>query len=287
LVIETIKSGNLKRNVYAFNRNLIAVFKKIPGVLILLFSLFLVTSCIPQKKIIYFQDKEGQTSQNQFTNHRFQYKLRAGDEVMVKIVGLDDKTASLFLDKNSQNANLTQNSQGGMIYYQTLTLNEEGYIPFPTIGKINIKGLNIFDARKIIQDSLNSYVNYGSVEVKLANFKVNVLGEVNNPGTFYNFDEEGTILDAISMAGDLTEYGNRQKISVIRQNENGTQIVCVNLTDKSIFTSPVYYLQPGDVVYIPALGAKAFGFANFQWSVLFSVISTTFSAISIIVLLNK
>ena len=245
------------------------------------------TSCIPQKKIIYFQDSEGSGSQTQFTNPRFQYKLRPGDEIMVKIVGLDDKTASLFTDKNSQSTNLAQNSQGGMIYYQSLTLNEEGYIPMPTIGKIKIGGVNIFDARKIIQDSLNAYVNYGSVEVKLANFKVNILGEVNNPGMVYNFDEEGTILDGLAMAGDLTEYGNRRNISLVRQTENGVQIIPVNLTDKSIFTSPAYYLQPGDVIYVPNYGAKAFGFADFQWSVLFSVISTTFSAISIIVLLNK
>ena len=245
------------------------------------------TSCIPQKKIIYFQDSEGSASQTQFTNPRFQYKLRPGDEIIVKIVGLDDKTASLFTDNKNQSSGVFQYGQGGMIYYQSLTLNEEGYIPMPTIGKIKIGGVNIFEARKIIQDSLNAYVNYGSVEVKLANFKVNVLGEVKNPGMIFNFDEEGTILDALAMAGDLSEYGNRRNISLVRQTENGVQIIPVNLTDKSIFTSPAYYLQPGDVIYVPNYGAKAFGFADFQWSVLFSVISTTFSAISIIVLLNK
>ena len=261
-------------------------FTRIAPLSVLIF--FILSSCIPQKKLLYLQDEgSNKTITGSFTNPRFQYKLKAGDEIQVKIIGLDDKTATLFSDKNTQSLNIQYNSQGGVLYYSSLTIDQNGNIPLPTIGYINLAGKNIFEARKVIQDSLNAYVNYGAVEVKLTNFRVSILGEVKAPGTFYVYDEEATIFDVLGMAGDLTPYGKRNDISVIRQTDQGHEIIKINLLDKNIMTSPVYYINPGDVIYVPNMTARAFGIANFQWGTLLSIISTTLSAISIIVYLGK
>lgn len=251
-------------------------------------SLLLFSSCIPQKKILFLQDRNTKkTISGNFINPRFQYKLKPGDEIQIKIIGLDDKTATLFSDKTNQNISFQNASYGGILYLNSITLDQSGNIPMPTIGLINLNGKNIFEARQIIQDSLNAYVNYAAVEVKLVNYRVSVLGEVKNPGTFYIFDEESTIFDVLGLAGDMTPYGKRNDISVIRQTLQGPEIININLLDKNLMTSPAYYIYPGDVVYVPNMAARAFGLANFQWSTLLSIISTTLSAISIIVLINK
>jgi polysaccharide biosynthesis/export protein len=247
------------------------------GFLFILPLIFLtLTSCIPQKRILILQDKSGNnTSSGEFNNLQHQYKIRPGDELFIRVEGLDDKTATFF---STGTGNIGQQMQGGM-YYTSNTVNDKGLLNYPGFGDIPVAGMGIFDIERILQDSLRNYVNFGSLSVKMANFRVGVLGEVKAPGTLNIQDEYATIFDVIAMAGDLTPYGNRNKITIIRITDQGTKYQEVDITDRNILSSPYYYIYPGDVVYVPQMASKAFGLASFQlgnWlSLMGTLISTT------------
>jgi polysaccharide biosynthesis/export protein len=126
----------------------------------------------------------------------------------------------------------------------------------------------------ILKDSLNHILNQPIVTVKLVNRFVSVLGEVKNPGHYPYSQEKLSIFDAVGMAGDITDYGNRDKAILIR-NDNGENMrVNVNLTSSDILTSEFYYLRPNDIVYIKPLREKFWGLRQFPWSVFFAAITT-------------
>ena len=249
----------------------------------ILFTLSLFTSCIPQKKLIYLQNKTGVNSTSQeFNNPMKYYKVKPGDELYFKVIGLDEKTSSLF----GGNMQTNQQMQHG-IYFHSLTINDSGMVFLPTIGMVSVAGRTIDDIQTEVQHKLNEFVNYGAVNIKLANFRVSVLGEVENPSTIDITDDITTLFEVLSLTGDMTPYGNRQEVKIIRQTKDGIVYNVVDITSKDFLNSEFYYIYPGDVIYVSPLAGKAFGLADFQWGILFSIISTAFSAISIIVILNK
>jgi polysaccharide biosynthesis/export protein len=250
----------------------------------ILFTFSLFTSCIPQKKLIYLQNKAGSNSTSQeFNNPMKYYKVKPGDELYFKVIGLDEKTMSLFAEKQQGIQQFQQQS----MYFQSLTVNDSGLVSLPTIGLISVKGRTIDDIQIEVQKKLNEFVNFGAVSIKLANFRVSVLGEVENPSSYFISDDITTLFEVLSLAGDMTPYGNREEVNIVRQTEKGLTYNTIDLTSRDFLNSEFYYLYPGDVVYIPQLAGKAFGLASFQWGTLLSIISTTLSAVSIIIYLNK
>jgi polysaccharide export outer membrane protein len=279
----------MKRLLYFRRKRLLRILKTLAPAcrqaVFILFTLYLFSSCIPQRKLIYLQDEKGkeQTSQT-FNNPIKYYKVKPGDELYIKVVGLDEKTSTLFTDKNDQRT--LQFIEKG-IYFQSYTVSDSGTINLPTIEKVFVSNMTIDEIQNVIQDKLKDFVNFGSISVKLANFRVSVLGEVETPSNIFIADDITTIFEVLSLAGDMTPYGNRQEVNIIRQSKDGLTYNKVDLTAKNFLNSEFYYIYPGDVVYVPQLKGKAFGFAEFQWGTLLSIISTTLSAISIIVLIKN
>jgi polysaccharide export outer membrane protein len=162
------------------------------------------------------------------------------------------------------------------------SIDKEGYLFLPVIGKILVKDKTISEVIVILKDSLIHILNQPVVSVKLVNRYVSVLGEVKNPGHFPYSQNKLTIYDALGLAGDITDYGNRSKVILVR-NENGENIrINVNLNKSEILTSDYYYLRPNDIVYVIPLRKKFWGFNQFPFGILLSAITTGLLFYSII-----
>lgn len=219
-----------------------------------LLVLAIATSCSVPKNITYFQDLESEAILQ--TDNILDIKVKPEDKLSITVTTQDPALNQLFNLVTTQNRleyvnTLTTSGQGSVAYY---TVAPDGDINFPVVGKIHIAGLTRSEVADKIYNELTSrnLVKDPIVTVEFANAKVSVLGEVLRPGK-YNFNEDHvTILDAIAMAGDLTNYGVRDNVLVVRRNSMGEQQAYrVSLLDaKELAKSPVYYLQQDDVIYV-------------------------------------
>ena len=144
------------------------------------------------------------------------------------------------------------------LYLNGSTINSVGMIEIPVIGKVYLLGQNLEEAKKSIQKAVDEYLKDAIVIVKLANFQVTILGEVNRPGTFPVFKENVTIFEALAMAGDLSDYANRQKLKIVRTHNNKKKIYKVDLTDQQLLLSDFYYLRNDDMIYVEPLKYRTF-----------------------------
>lgn len=248
--------------------------------LALLFCLALTgSSCISNKKMIYFPDPDFNTRElTPIQNQPEVYRLQARDILSIRIKSMDVESSDFFnLTAREGFMNLNQAS----VYLSGYSIDENGNVELPEIGEINVKGLTLNQAQTKIQEKVALYLNNATVIVKLISFKITVLGEVKNPGYYNIYNDQATILEGLGMAGDLTDYGNRQNITLIRQTEAGTAGVLVNLRDPDLLSSKFYYLQPNDVVYVQPLNAKNTR-ANLNS---LGIIGLAFSAASTIILI--
>lgn len=240
-------------------------------------SLFFIASCIPQKRILILQDKT-KTNPREFSQKVPQHKIQTGDELYVKVIGLDAKSFAFFNGLPYSENGITSN--GGItqanssIYINSYTVNDSGYIPFPMIQKLMVKDMYVDDAQRLLQDSIAKYTNFAVVIMKYVNFNVTILGEVTHPGTVIVDNDQITIFQAIGLVGDLTDYANRNTVTIMRKTVTGTRMIPVDLTNRSVFDSECYYLMPDDVVYIAPMTAKEFGLKNFQLGTFLSFLST-------------
>lgn len=135
---------------------------------------------------------------------------------------------------------------------QQYLVNNEGEIDFPVLGKLKISGLTKNECESLIQEKLKPYLKETPIiNVRMVNYKISVLGEVNKPGTFTVSNEKVNVLEALAMAGDMTVYGLRNNVKLVRENAKGQrEIIELNLNDASLLTSPYFYLQQNDILYV-------------------------------------
>ncbi len=187
----------------------------------------------------------------------YQYYLQPGDRVEILVTALNPLAAQAFNIVVSNNTTSGQASLGspGSSFSATPStsgylIDKNGNINFPELGDISVAGLTTDSVASKIQTTLLQYLKQPTVIVNLLNFKVNVLGEVNRPGTIVVPDGKISILEAISQSGDLTIFGKRENILVVREKNGQRAFGRVDLTSNNIFNSPFFYLEQGDVVYV-------------------------------------
>lgn len=197
----------------------------------------LFTACKLKEKIVYFnQSSNDSTSTTVFVP----IKIKVDDYLSVQVTDLDNETVALF------DPELRSDNSGEFGYLVDVL----GQIALPVIGKVSVLGLTKTDAEELIVKRLKEYLKNPIVHIRILNFKVTVLGDVKSPGTFTIKTQRLTVLDAIGMAGDLKMNGLRNNILVLRDNDGIKQEYRLDLTAKSALSSPVYYLQQNDVVYV-------------------------------------
>ncbi|MCK9616610.1 MAG: polysaccharide biosynthesis/export family protein [Lentimicrobiaceae bacterium] len=237
------------------------------------------TSCISQKKVRYLQEqsKEINTSGQEFVQEKIlSYKVKAGDNLYVRVTSLDPKTYTFFNGEASTTySSGYYMSSESSVYFSSYVVNDSGYIDFPIIGKIKIGGQTIEQVKSTIQSEVDEYLMQTNVIVKLANFKITVLGEVQRPGKFLIYQDYINIFEAIGLAGDLKTFAQRNKIILVRETEKGSKVFNVDITKKNVLESEYYYLKPNDIVYVQPMNSKTWTFESFPYAVVLSTLTTT------------
>jgi len=144
------------------------------------------------------------------------------------------------------------------LYVNGYTVSDSGYIEIPVLGRIQVVGKTMDEAIVALRERAAVYLKDATVIVKLLSFRVSVIGEVYRPGSYSNPSNQLTVLEAISMAGDITDYGNRKQVLVLRPTATGTNTFRLDLTSKNILTSDGFFLLPNDIVYVEPIKSKTF-----------------------------
>lgn len=221
-----------------------------PRAMICFLLLIWLSSCYSRKELIYLQDSNFSNEYpTQIKNRRPEYKIQVNDVMHVNIQNPDIETAQYF-SYGGGNNNMQVFGNPSTLYVTGYPVTEDGYISIPLIGNVKVEGLTINEARNLLQQEVSKFLKNSSVDLKLISFKISVMGEVNNPGYYYIYNGQATILEGLSLAGDITDYGNRNNIKLIRQNDDGVEVVLLNLTESEVMKSKYYYLLPNDVIYV-------------------------------------
>ena len=182
--------------------------------------------------------------------------------------------------RNQGTSYISQSESGGYLYGYDVS--PEGNIVLPAVGTVKVGGLTLEETRKLLQASADKVFKNSTVECKLLSFKFTVIGEVRSPGTYINYNNYLTVLEAIGRAGGLSDYGCRDRILVVRPVDGGTKTYRLNLQDKQILSSEAYFLLPNDVVIIEPESKKIF---NLNLPTFSFIVTTTLSAITTTLLL--
>jgi polysaccharide export outer membrane protein len=251
------------------------------NVLTILAFCLIISSCISQKKLQYVRDKNDDVKT--FKEAGLQdYRLKPNDELYIQVTSQDDAAASIFANSRQESTNYMSSITPYGASLMSYSIDKEGYLLLPVIGKIQAKDKTVAEVSMIVQDALKNVLNQPVVTVKLVNRYVSVLGEVKNPGHYGYSQEKLTIYDAVSMAGDITDFGNRKHVILIR-NEDGTNTrINVDLTKSAILTSEYYNLRPNDIVYVKQVRQKFWNISQVPISLFLSAVTTALLIYSII-----
>jgi len=231
------------------------------------------SSCIPQKKMLYLQVQDEADTITKFQNERkIEYLVQPGDNLYIRVVTPDENSTFLLNPLTIGNQNISNDAS---VYLNSYSVTESGYLDFPMVGEILVKNLDVEEIQKKIEDKLNTLLIQFVVIVKLVNYNITMLGEVNRPGQYKIYQNNINIFEAVSMASDLTDFANRNKVAIIRQTKTGSEVVYVDMTNQDLLLSDYYYLRPNDILYVQPVKGKQFTFANFPYGVVFGFISST------------
>ncbi|MBB6235771.1 polysaccharide export outer membrane protein [Pedobacter sp. AK013] len=209
----------------------------------------IISGCAARRDLVYFSNLAKQTSEVKLQGQ--EVKIQQNDLLSVSINSLNQESNVLFA-VNTRNASSENNYK-----VDGYRVSKDGMINLPVVGNVRLEGLTIEQAQATISKELDKYVKKPVVDVQLVNFKVTVIGEVNKPSTFTVQGDNINLLEALGMAGDMTVYGKRENILVIRQQDGQRVMKRLNLNNQDVMDSPFFYLKQNDVVYVEPDKSKA------------------------------
>lgn len=248
-------------------------------IVILFASLFIMSSCSSYKNVPYLQNPEV-VNELKKELPLYDAKIMPKDLITIMVNTTDPEAAAPFnLTAQTAANNARSNSLYSQPTLQQYLVNNEGDIDFPVLGRLHVGGLTKNQTEDLIREKLKPYLREEPiVTVRMVNYKISVMGEVARPGTFTVNNEKVNILEALAMAGDLTIWGKRDDVKLIREDAQGKrEIITLNLNDANLITSDHYYLQQNDILYVTPNKTKA------KNSDIGSSTSLWFSATSILV----
>lgn len=212
-------------------------------------------------------------------------RLEPRDELIITVTSLVTEATAIYNLPLNNPAISYSIKQTQSPTQQTYIVDTNGEINFPVLGQLKVEGMTTLELRKYLEEEIGKEVEDPFVLVQMVNFRVNVLGEVNSPGTRYITREQCTLLEVLAMSGDLTQYGMRDGVILIREEENGDRTYHrLNLNDVEIFSSPYFYVKQNDVIYVAPNKIKQENSKyNTNNAYKLSVLSTIVSACSVVV----
>ncbi len=253
----------------------------------LLFFVLIISSCASRKDVVYYQNIDNLTNPKESIS--FEIKIQPDDLLMIIVSAEDQETAIPFNLKsfgaiNPKQPDILMGQQSMQLYL----VDANGFIDFPVLGKLKLGGLTRTEVLKVFQEKISKYIEKPIINLRILNFKISIQGEVVMPGTYSINSERITLIEALSMAKDLTIYGKRDNILIIRE-ANGTKTYNrVDITKADFINSPFYYLSQNDVVYVEPNKNKINGAAvGPNTNVIISLTSLVITLITLIVTTTK
>jgi polysaccharide biosynthesis/export protein len=251
--------------------------------LILTIAILLASGCTSQKKLAYLDNLPQPTGQESFTLAIPDYKIQNRDVLYITLKAMNPEgQIEDFLSGNAGSGGGTfmQGEAGGYLY--GYDVKPDGTVILPVVGIITVEGKTLEEIRKVLQDEFSKHYKNAILECKLLSYKFTVIGEVKSPGTYVNYNNYLTVIEAIGRAGGVGDFGNRDRVLVVRPSEKGTKTFRLNLQDKSILSSEAYFLLPNDVVIVEPMKQKIF---NMNLPTISFVISTFTATVTMTLLL--
>ena len=216
-------------------------------------------ACGNYKKIAYFRDLQDSAKSQTISTIAYKELIIKSDDILsVTIQTIDPQNASSINQVTTApvvEQALGTSTEGAPV--MGYLVDREGNIELPMLGKIKLAGLTTLEAREFIKRKVSVFYKEPTIQVRFANFKITVLGEVARPAPYILPNEKLTVLDAIGLAGDLTVYGKRENVMLIRENNGKKDVYRFNLNSSDTFRSPAFYLQQNDIIYVEADKVKA------------------------------
>lgn len=212
-----------------------------------------MASCRPTRNLAYFSDLQEQQIYAEQIRETSEPAIQPDDLLSITVTSLSPEANSLFnrgvlpagtvTDFSTDNRRTNIQSEGYLV-------DDEGYIDFPVIGKVKLGGLTKKESKDCLKTLLKEYLKEPIVHIRYLNYRITVIGEVNRPSTFTIPSEKINILAALGMAGDMTAFGKRENVLVIREENGERKMTRLNLNNTDVFSSPYFYLQQNDVLYV-------------------------------------
>lgn len=242
--------------------------------ILIILSLLLTSSCITNRDLEYIRsNKEIKKAKA----NKQAYRLQMGDLISVQISTTTEQQHDFFNKENTSNSQLMMQNP----YLYGYLIKEDGNLDLPSFGIVKAEGFTLRELENVIKQIAVSYFELPVVKLNIINFEISILGEVNSPGTFKIVDPAVNILYALSLAGDMTQFGNRKKVKVIRNDNEVNRVFYVDLTKKGVLNNTDFMLQPHDIIYVAPLKKKFYAFNNIT-----NVASMALSAVTLFLLIN-
>lgn len=249
-------------------------------ILIFLTVIFSLSSCVSRKKLTYLQYSDRSVKheipEGQQTSVTPEvYKVMPYDNLYIRVITPDPQWSALF-NADVGSAGVTQESAALSGY----SVDVDGFIEIPYVGKLKVGGATLSEIKTQLDSIFKNYVTDAAITVRLVNNYVTLIGEVTAPGRYILTKDRITIFDALAMAGDMSDYSNRQKVQMIRPSPYGPVIKEFSLGDRSILSSEYYYIMPNDIIYaIPGQG-RSFQVNSTVWTMFLTTITSALVVIS-------
>ena len=243
----------------------------------------LMSSCISNKQLIVFKTVTAETAEeiNKTMKPQPEPRVKINDALIITVSALDPEAVIPYNLPTVSYESPTSSTVPTSSSFQYYTVDEQGYIDFPILGKLYVVGLRQSEVISLIEGKLQGQVVNPIVTMRFLNARVTVLGEVKRPGTYTLNNGRMTLLEALGVAGDLTQYANRSNVLITRENNGKVEFARLDLRSEEVFTSPYFYLQQNDVVYVEPNQARST--SNQSIGLWLSMVGTVASAATVVV----
>ncbi len=241
-------------------------------------ALVLFSSCVPMKKQIYLQSQED-SAKTEYVNTKYlDYKLQTGNNLFVQVISSDRDAVEFFNAGYGSSGNIYYDAA---IYLNSYVVNDSGFVELPFIGEIYVKGLTIAEVKTKVEGIIGKFLKKTMIQIKLVNYNVSVVGEVDRPGQYKIYQDRINIFEILSMAGDMTTYAKREEVVIVRHTENGSKMHRIDILSDEILESEFYYIMPDDIIYVQPIRGKNFAFSAFPYTLVISSISLFLAILAI------
>lgn len=241
------------------------------------------TSCVSHKQLVNYQENFPDSTQL-LINKLPDIRIQPNDVLSIKVFGTEMELVAPFNITSSQQSESFVNIES--IQLTGFLVNQQGMIDFPVLGRLKLEGLSVTEVKDSLVEKLKLHLKDPVVNVRLLNFRVTVSGEVRSPGAFNVVNERISVLDALALAGDLTDYADRKEILLVRESNGVRSLNRINLQSAAFFQSEYYFLKQNDLIYVKPLRAKA-GAVQDQSSKAVPILSAAATVAAVLIALFK